>query len=196
MREIELIAEHQLENIRTTIEDAEKLHRAGKVILIRKLRGGQLRYLHKLFVPEKYDYIVNAIGFAPPSGYKEFFEYSNGAILFDNTLFIYGIIDQFSRKVTIEKIVPISLTERAAISSNWPEWAEVASLSGYSRTYTIDVAANGRSRLKYNHTVLSERVTFLHLLCELIDILENIISESGMDDVSARRLEVELEKLN
>ena len=166
--------------------------------LIGKLPGGPLRYLHKLFSPKEnaaYE-LEKALGFPPPLSYEKFFSLSDGATLFDNTLFLYGIEGTVSREVSIDNVRPISLIEEVEIrriTNPDLEWIEVGGLSAATKSYSILLNQDGVTVLRSPDGAGRESRTFLAILLTLFKIMQNNSGPLGLIDGTAETLQAEID---
>lgn len=181
-------------------DEASDVAHAGASILIGKLPGGPLRYLHKLFAPsEDAPYELGKIlGFSPSDSYAAFFLMSNGATLFDNTLFLYGMGDAGTREVSVDNIKPVSLNEQVAISrmaNPGLEWIEVGSIAAATENYSIQVNSHGLTALSSSSGQRREYTNFLAALLVFVEVVQSSCGLQGITDESAAELQIEIENL-
>lgn len=114
--------------------------------LIRKVEGGSLAYLHKLFPP-----FAGPISARYGSDYAAFLQRTNGATLYGNRLSLYGLVDGLSRSIDPEHTLPISMTayEREFVLRNrLPAAIEggvgVGAVSGYAELFDLVITPDER----------------------------------------------------
>lgn len=167
-------------------------------ILIGKLPGGCLRYLHKLFVPTD-DIIIrieNILGFVVPKSYAQLFLLSDGATLFDNTLFLYGISAASTREVSIENARPVSLMDQVEIQRRANpdlDWIEVGSIAAATKNFSIQINRSGSAALNNLDGHARYYPTFLSMLSVLTQILHKNSGAQGLIDDSGESLQSEIE---
>jgi hypothetical protein len=168
-------------------------------ILIAKLPGGPLKFLHKLFVPhagaEKE--VERIMGFPPPPSYAAFLTFSDGAILFDNTLFLYGVCGIKNHSVSIENIRPISLEEQVnfqRMTIPALDWIEIGSLAAATETYSLQINSLGCTSLCNKEGERRECGRFLSMLLLLVQILNQHSGRHGLYDPTAETLQQEMKR--
>lgn len=173
-------------------------HAVGAV-LIGKLPGGPLRYLHSLFPPFDgiVDEIQNILSFPVPESYAKFFSLSDGATLFDNTLFVYGARGATTRDISVDNIRPISLAEQVALCneiSPGRDWIEVGSLAAATKNYILEIDQTGITALRSPNGERQEYPTFLQMIVTLVRILQNHCGPQGLLDSTAETLQTEIDR--
>jgi hypothetical protein len=170
-------------------------------VFIGPILGGNLKYMHKLFSPlaDAEERLRGALGWPPPPAYSCFFSFSDGAILFDNTVFIYGLNSSISRDLRPENVRPISLKRELenwrAHSSSKKNWALVGSVAGYSSRYSIEICVDGRTRINTQESTSRTFPCFLSALLAVIKLAEKHCDANGVTDLNALALERELDSL-
>lgn len=175
-----------------------EIYKSSNAILIGKLSGGPQRYLHKLFMPSVgIDLKVEEIlGFPAPSSYTQFLLFSDGATLFDNTLFLYGTIGASTRDISIENIRPLGL-----IDQNQTYWSsgqdrstvEIGSIAAATKNYSIKLTKSGKISLTSPDGSGRYYSSFLPMLLTLVQIVNDHCGPNGLIDDSAKTLEFEID---
>jgi hypothetical protein len=183
----------------TVCDPSFEVLRAKDAILIQKLQGGPLQFLHKLFVSgEDIASIVEGIlGFPIPLSYANFFSLSNGATLFDNSLFVFGIDGAESREISIDDIRPLSLKEHVDIQRQIDpgrQWVEVGSVAAATKTYAIQIKPDGVTAVCDPEGPRREYPAFLPLVTTLVQILAQHSGPQGLIDPTAEALQSEIDR--
>jgi hypothetical protein len=178
-------------------DDASSLRLKGGNWFIRKLPGDRsLGYLHKLHTPLTHDHVNDlevAIGRDFPTQFSDFLQWSNGASLFDNRVYLYGRADSISRGISPDKQMPISLGTAnlvfsAANQSRWQEgWMLVGSVVGQEANYNIELHTDGMCAITSDHGTYSAN-TFQDCLTTIIDRIGACFSCDGIIDDSYAEL--------
>jgi hypothetical protein len=140
--------------------------------------------------------VAKTLRFSVPISYAEFFLFSDGATLFDNTLFLYGVDSASARETTVENIKPISLLERVEIQRNIDpslEWIEVGSLAAATKNFSIQINRLGSALLSDPDGGKREYPRFMPMLSALVLILNNSSNAHGLIDESGENLQVDVE---
>jgi hypothetical protein len=163
-------------------------------LLIGKLPGGTLRYLHKLFIPRSNVIIQveDILGFPIPTSYAEFLLFSDGATLFDNTLFIYGTSEAETREISVQNMRPLGLREQNKETRN-SSWSEVGSLAGATKNYSIRLNRHGSISLVSPDGGSQNYSSFLTMLFVVIQIINNNCGPRGLIDDTAGALQSEID---
>ena len=117
---------------------------AGGNRFIRKLPDKRaLGYLHKLHTPlseEGLRKLSKVYDHRLPSEYENFLRWSNGASLFDNNVYLYGLVDTLDRSLSPDAQQPISIEManvgfRADNQDRWSVgWMTIGSIVGQDST--------------------------------------------------------------
>lgn len=175
-----------------------EVSQVDEIIFIGKLNGGPLSYLHKIFFPanDPHKDLQNILGFPAPASYSKFFSFSDGATLFDNTLFLYGINGAVTREISVNNVRPISLAEQVELQrriSPDQDWVEVGTLAAATQSYSIRIQPSGSAALCSPNGDSRIYSRFLGLLLILIQILQNNSGPDGLIDPSAETLQSEID---
>lgn len=167
--------------------------------LIGKLSGGPLQYLHKLFAPRPtaINDLEVILGFPPPRSYAAFFSFSDGATLFDNTLFLYGTHGIANRSTSVEDVRPISLREQVEIqrlATLKLDWIEVGSLAAATKSYSLNINSAGSVAVCGKEGARRECKSFLSMLLLITKLLNQHSDESGLYDPTAEMLQEEIDR--
>lgn len=127
-------------------EDATSIRFENGPTLVRKLEGGPLAYLHKLFPP-----LSGPIPTRYGADYSAFLRHTNGATLYANRLHLHGLVDAVSRSLDPKDMLPTSMTayEKEFVFRNRPLAAVktgvgVGSVSGYAELFDLVITPDER----------------------------------------------------
>jgi hypothetical protein len=153
-----------------------------------------LAFLHKLFDPTPNDEVGRLHNFELDSSYRAFHRYSNGVTLFDNTLFIYGIVDEISRTADINMVQPVSLGAKLSIPSLYHDAVEVGALAAATKSYSIFINSCGRTFVVDKDFRL-DFVTFCEAVLALVETCDGLCSDEGLLDPSGMELQNVVDRL-
>lgn len=165
---------------------------------IRKLPDDRsLGYLHKLFTPlddAGLESLHQALEQPLPADFTSFLQWSNGACLFDNKIYLFGLIGSLSRDLSPEKQQPISIDDNNRIfaATNGARWAEgwrvIGSVVGWSSSYAIELHRDGRCAIT-SEQIARSMPSFTQCLSTVIDRVDACFSCDGIIDRSHAELE-------
>lgn len=169
-------------------------------IFIGKLGAGELSFLHKIFPGCSDKDILEislAMGFNPSRDYIAFMQYTNGCILFDNSLYIYGTKSNASRSLLLQDQTAVSLfeeREHAQATGNIGEvgWATVGSVSGATEKFNIDISEDGPTRLVSEQSTQKLFSSFSLCMKTLIKVISSISDRNGLKDGTGVELQREI----
>ncbi len=194
----------RLEGIRRQLfvyadECVERL--ANGTTLICPLGYGAQAYLHKLFsgaTKSELEQINQALGFPSPKDYECFMLFSNGATLFDNTLFLFGTRPNWSRSLAVEDIAPLSLLENIGTFQRLHPgsvWSPVGSISAARVSYSIQLRSDGNTRVASDTDDARTFPTFFAFLEVILSLFNTLADCGGLRDETGERLEKEVDAL-
>lgn len=142
----------------------------------------------------------DAIGRRLPKEFQSFLQWSNGASLFDNQLYVFGSVERLSRNIDPEKQQPISIEDSnrvfsVAKSDRWHKgWTMIGSVVGWDSSYGIELHRDGMC------TVMSEAggltaPSLGQCLTTIIDRISPCFSCDGILDRSYAEIEAALSSL-
>ena len=176
--------------------DCSKTIECNGRTFINKIGIEDLSFLHKLFprcTDEEIELLSKNYRVILPKEYAYFLMWSNGAILFDGTMFIKGIGCEVSRSFLIEDQNAVSLISDLELSRIGDGgWITLGLVSAKSRTFEIRSNSNGITRFGQKDCSFMEFPTFFSCLELVITILDNLTDRDGLRDPSAQELENEM----
>lgn len=111
-------------------------------------------FLHKVFgglSKNRQRELHHLYGFAAPEDYNQLMSWCNGATLFDNALFIYGVCSDVTRGLRLEDQRPVSLDTKIEIArlTRSPDdvWRPFGAVTGYADLYSLEISQEGRTRV-------------------------------------------------
>ncbi|MEG3123916.1 SMI1/KNR4 family protein [Sphingomonas sp. GB1N7] len=185
-------------------DDATSLKIDGGNRFIRKLPDDRpLGYLHKFHAPldnSGLGRVREGFGRPLPMQFEDFLQWSNGASLFDNQIYIFGFVEDFSRSLEPEKQQPISIIDKNRIFSSlhsdcWRDgWMLIGSAVGWSSNYDLELHEDGACALVLENSV---RVvaSFEQCITLIIDRISGCFSCDGILDGSYTEVEAALASL-
>lgn len=183
---------------RIVFDPSFEVSRVDDTVLVQKLPGGPLSFLHKLFVSREdtVTSVEEVLGFRIPQSYANFFGLSNGAILFDNTFFLFGIGSAESREVSLNNIRPLSLSQQVDVQRQInpaSRWTDIGNIAAATKTFIIRIDTLGITALADREGNRREYPTFLSLVAVLVEILAQHSGPQGLIDPTAEALQHELD---
>jgi hypothetical protein len=165
------------------------------------LPGGPLRFLHKIYRGCSDAEIAELQGMSAirlPDDYIEFMRWAGGVTLFDNTLNIYGLRDNRARSLALEDQGPLSLPMKLLLlqqMGRWndaAEWQPVGSIAAATQTFSLELSAHGKARLRSEDEAVREFPTFTICLLSLVILFSNASDERGLIDDKCEQLQENL----
>jgi hypothetical protein len=168
-------------------------------VFICPLPGGPLRFLHKTYGGGERNqpaYLEHLFGFALPEDYLNFMRSCNGATLFDNHLYLYGVVPQLNRGLGLEDQLPISLASELETSRDADDpgrsWRPFGSVAGYGQLFQLEVDASGRARMRGDAGPTRTAESVPELVHALAAMLDGLADARGFPDDTIGRLDSEL----
>jgi hypothetical protein len=178
-------------------DDASSLTTLSGNRFIRKLPDDRaLSYLHKLYAPLdtiKLDRLRSALASKLPADFEAFLLWSNGASLFDNQLYLFGLVEDFSRDIAPERQQPLSIIDKNS-GSGREGWTRIGSVVGWSIRYDIEVHETGACALTTEEGEYAAQ-TFEQCVGRIIDRLGSCFSCDGVNDRTYAEVEVAVASL-
>lgn len=162
---------------------------------------GPLFYLHRIFrgcTKDELDSISGPRGFRPPLDYLAFMKFSDGAILFDNTFFVFGTRENLSRDIDPEKLTPPNLrTENTDYERRTGDSERlcVGSVVGDTKRYFIVIRPDGNVLLRDEGRGTSEFSTFFDCILTVAAKLRSISNAQGLLDDTGLAVETQMQAL-
>lgn len=186
-------------------DDDSSLKMSGGNRFIRKLPDDRsLGYLHKLHGPlgkVEIGRICDGIGRRLPAQLESFLHWSNGASLFDNRIYLFGLAEgAFSRSLAPEMQKPISIVNQnrifsAAKSRRWNDgWIHVGSIVGWDADYEIELHENGDCAVTFQEATYCS-ASFEQCVKSIIDRISVCYSCNGIIDHSFGEVYAAIESL-
>jgi hypothetical protein len=135
-------------------------------------------------------------GIPLPEDYVSFMSRCNGATLFDNSLFIYGVVTELSRSLSLEDQQPVSLAAELE-SSRWRHdppypWRPFGSVTGYEKLFELEIDASGRARMQCDGSPVRTANSVRDLIGALAACLDGLTDHRGFIDQSRKGMDAEL----
>jgi hypothetical protein len=185
-------------------DDPSSLKSTAGNRFIRKLPDNRsLGYLHKLYTPldcAGCQQLRDALGRDLSPEFESFLRWSNGANLFDDQIYLFGLVGTFSRDTALENQQPISIVDRNSIhsavtSARWHDgWIQIGSVVGWSSTYGIELHKGGACALTSEDGVYATP-SFERCVTVIIDRISACFSCDGVIDSSYAEIEAALRSL-
>lgn len=174
-------------------DDESSLKMRGGNRFIKKLPDDRsLGYLHKLHGPlsnVEIERICDGIGRRLPAQMESFLCWSNGASLFDNQIYLFGLAESVSRSLAPETQKPISIVDKNRIFSaarhrRWNDgWIHVGSIVGWDANYEIELHESGACAVTFREATYSS-ASFEQCVESIIDRISICYSCDGIIDHS------------
>ncbi len=118
------------------------------------LSHAPLAFLHKIFGESgksRRPQLDRLYGFSVPEDYDQLMIWCNGATLFDNALFIYGVCPEVTRGLTLEDQRPLSLESELELArltrSGADLWRPFGAVTGYADLFNLELHPQGETRV-------------------------------------------------
>ena len=135
-------------------DDSTSLRLSTGARFVRKLPDDRsLGYLHKLHAPitaRNLETLQSVLGQRLPAQYRDFLSWANGGTLFDNTIYLHGFVETFTRSIEPERQDPICiLSENRALSDSASfrreeGWIRIGSAVGWDSKFALQLHVDGR----------------------------------------------------
>lgn len=161
------------------------------------LGKGSLSFLHKLFPgcnATDLKKIEKILGFKTSDDYRGFMSSTDGALLFDNTLIVYGLRHNMSRSLRLEDQTSISLENEVNLRRRIQRtsWLPIGSVSAATVTLLIEMQEGNYVRLGLDSFGYKEFSSFSMCLQVLMGVISNLSDSSGLKDNTGFELEREM----
>jgi len=165
---------------------------------------GPLAFFHCLYAPlvrSERERCEVTLGRSLPLELAQFMERSNGATLFDKTIWLFGYVERITRSLALEDQAPISLTDQnelfaASHPDRWRKgWMHFGSLVGWSTSLSLQAHSTGECAIVGDD---GKHVNFTSIPAMLTRLMERIgpcFTCSGVRDQTYRELEATLNGL-
>lgn len=124
---------------------------AGGTHFYGKISGGDLAFVHKRFAPctaSEIEKLKIQMGFSNLGSYEDLLLQTDGIILFNNRITIFGVRENPERSMALDKQTSISVSSALRRrGGNHSEWLPIGAVALYDIVLDIELNRSGESRL-------------------------------------------------
>jgi hypothetical protein len=195
----------ELEPILLACDDASSRVLTNGSRFIRNLpERGPLAYLHYLYgtagagVEER---IQQGLGRILPIEVRTFLRHTNGATMFDKSIYIYGFVETPSRSTRLQDQTAVSLlleneTFKRTSPDRWASgWTKVGALTGWDTVLSLEAHASGRCAILSRDKGAVEHSSFAEMLTRIVERVGVCFECAGALDSTYGELEAALASL-
>ena len=163
------------------------------------LMTAPLAFLHRIFYDRETGSrarLNQMFGFPVCNEYIQLMSWCNGADLFDNSFFIFGISQELKRGLGLEDQRPISLqaelnaAHRSILTNDL--WQPFASVTGYADLYSLSLSAQGEARIALRDGPAWVAASILDVVIEFAVFFDRLSNEEGLIIERSEHLDIVL----
>jgi hypothetical protein len=185
-------------------DDSSSLRLPTGAQFIRKLPDDRpLGYLHKLYAPITSDGVgklQSGFGRNLPKQYATFLAWANGAALFDNSVALFGDVENVTRSVEPAEVTAISIQWENELysvteSERWQQgWIKIGGIVGWDSRYSLELHESGPCAVRGGAGEHCDR-SFEECMARVIARLDPCFTCDGLVDETCAELEGALASL-